>query len=138
MVTRSEDGENVAQIADESDLTRAVLLSGQVAERAGFTAVGKASVMTAVSELTRNIIKYAGRGRLRIRVIRDDRRTGVEAIVEDEGPGISNINEALADHYSTGGTLGLGLPGVKRLMDEFDMWSELGKGTRVTIKKWKK
>ena len=137
MADESQGAEHVAQVREESDLTRAVLLAGQVADRAGFDAVRRASVMTAVSELARNILKYAGRGRVRARVIRGSRGAGVEVVVEDEGPGIPDVAKAMTDHFSTGGTLGLGLPGVRRLMDEFELWSESGKGTRVTARKWK-
>jgi serine/threonine-protein kinase RsbT len=129
--------EHVARVGDEADLAGAVLLVGRIADRAGFDAVRRAAVMTAVSELARNILKYAGSGRVRARVVRGSRGVGVEIVVEDQGPGIHDVARALSDHYSTGGTLGLGLPGVRRLMDVFDLWSEPGKGTRVTVQKWK-
>jgi serine/threonine-protein kinase RsbT len=93
-------------------------------------------IATAVSELANNIIKYAGRGEILVNRIIAESRAGMEVIARDRGPGIEDIQKAMADHYSTGDTLGLGLPGVKRMMDEFELASQPGKGTTVTIRKW--
>ncbi len=128
---------HVLPVRDEGDVKSSLLFVGKLAERIGFNPVGRASVMTAVSELASNILKYAGRGQLRIRGVESRARRGIEIIAEDHGPGIADTQLAMRDHFSESGTLGLGLPGARRLMDDFHLWSEVGKGTRVTIRKWK-
>jgi serine/threonine-protein kinase RsbT len=102
----------------------------------GFDEIVGHMIATAVSELARNIVKYAGRGEILIDRIDTGSRTGIEVTAQDRGPGIVNIQQALADHYSSGNTLGLGLPGVKRMMDEFEITSEPGQRTTVIIRKW--
>jgi serine/threonine-protein kinase RsbT len=103
----------------------------------GLTNYDVARVLTAASELARNILKYAGSGSLRYSRRTEGTREGVEVVVEDKGPGIDDPEIALTDNYSTSGTLGLGLPGVRRLVDEFDLNSEVGVGTTVKITMWK-
>jgi serine/threonine-protein kinase RsbT len=93
-------------------------------------------VATAVSELARNIVKYAEHGSVRVREVRSRGRRGIEVVVEDIGPGIADVDKAMQDAYSTAGTLGLGLPGVKRMMDEFELASMPGEGLRVVARKW--
>ena len=102
----------------------------------GFDDIVSQMIATAVSELANNIIKYAGRGEILLERIIVQNRAGMEVIARDSGPGIEDIQKAMADHYSTGDTLGLGLPGVKRMMDEFELTSKPGKRTTVTIRKW--
>jgi serine/threonine-protein kinase RsbT len=109
--------------------------------RSAATAIGFDEVMcqmiaTAVSELANNIIKYAGQGEILMDRIIAGSRVGLEVIARDRGPGIENVEKAMEDHYSSGNTLGLGLPGVKRMMDEFELASEPGIRTMVTIRKW--
>jgi serine/threonine-protein kinase RsbT len=94
-------------------------------------------VATAISELARNIILYAQRGAIVLKAVEHEARLGILVIAHDEGPGIADIPRAMTGGYSTSGGLGLGLCGVKRLVDEFEIASELGKGTTVTFKKWK-
>ena len=94
------------------------------------------SVATAVSELSRNILKYAGQGEIFFQQRVEGTCTGVLVTARDRGPGIENIEAAMSDHYSSSGTLGLGLPGVKRMMDEFSIESAPGKGTQVSVLKW--
>ena len=96
----------------------------------------QAMIATAVSELAMNIVKYAERGYVTVGVISQMGQLGIEVIAEDQGPGISNRLEALMDNMSTGGSLGLGLPGVRRLMDEFLMDSSEGFGTKIVTRKW--
>ena len=124
------------QVNDESDLTAAVLTAGRWVEEQGTTATMKSKVMTIVSELGRNVLKYAQRGRVSCRVVDIHARNGIEIFVSDEGPGIDDIAAALEDSFSTGGTLGLGLPGVRRMVDDFDIQSSPGEGTRVTARIW--
>src|SRR3954462_5484276 len=91
---------------------------------------------TAISEIARNITAYAVRGEVLIDVIRDGGRRGVRVVAQDDGPGIEDLEKALTDGYTTGGGLGLGLPGARRLVDEFDIQTAPGEGTKVTLVKW--
>ena len=104
----------------------------------GFTVVDQTKIVTAASELARNTVSYGGGGEMVISVVTNDQfKTGIQLVFEDHGPGIADIQLALTDGYTTGGGMGLGLPGSKRLMHEFNLETELGKGTRITITKWK-
>ena len=123
-------------VATESDLTRAILRVGRLANEIGLKDGPKSMVMTAASELGRNILKYAGRGTLGAAPVEKNLRKGIEIIAKDRGPGIPNVDLAMQDEYSSGGTLGLGLPGVQRMMDEFHIDTAVGRGTIVTIRKW--
>ena len=123
-------------IAGEPDLTRALVEARRLATDAGFAAAAASKIATVVSELGRNILKYAGRGDVLFRQVEQGAREGLTIVVRDRGPGIPNLDQALADHYSTSGTLGLGLPGVRRMVDEFDIESEVGRGTKVTVTMW--
>ena len=124
------------QIRTEFDVTRATLESTRFAQDVGFGETPSRMIATAVSELARNILKYAGRGEIRLQRVTGRSGAGVELVASDEGPGIPDTEAAMSDHFSTGSTLGLGLPGVRRLMDEFELDSAPGKGTRVTAVKW--
>ena len=93
-------------------------------------------IATAVSELARNILKYAVSGEIRLRQVDGPSGRGIEIEAVDRGPGIEDPEAAMRDHFSSGGTLGLGLPGVRRMMDEFSLESTPGEGTRVTAVKW--
>jgi serine/threonine-protein kinase RsbT len=97
-----------------------------------------ALVAAAISELARNVLLFAGRGEIVLTLVDQDDRRGIVVTAIDEGPGIPDIARALQDGYSTSGGLGLGLPGVKRVVDEFDITSHVGRGTTVTAKKWKR
>lgn len=108
-----------------------------LAVQLGFSAVDATFLATAISELARNIVSYARKGQITIKAIRDSARNGIMVIASDRGPGISDIQQALRDGFSTSGSLGMGLPGVRRLMDEFAIVSHPDRGTVVTIKKWK-
>lgn len=126
-----------AAIATDVDLIEARRIGRSVAERLGFTPVEQAMVATAISELARNIIKFAGSGDVEVEGRFDAGRPGVTVRATDEGPGIVDVELAMQDGYSTGDGLGLGLPGVRRLMDEIHVDTRLGKGTTVTATKWK-
>jgi len=123
-------------IRNEADARRSVLESTLYSREAGFAETPSQLIATAVSELVRNILKYAGSGEIRLRRVKNLNRRGIEIEVVDQGPGIADCGAAMSDHFSSGGTLGLGLPGVKRLMDEFSLESAPGEGTRVTVRKW--
>ena len=104
----------------------------------GFSLVDQTKVITAASELARNTVTYGGGGEVRIeRLNEGPKRAGVRLTFEDRGPGIANIDLALTDGYTTGTGLGLGLNGARKLSHEFDIWSQPGVGTRVTITRWK-
>jgi serine/threonine-protein kinase RsbT len=104
---------------------------------AGFSLVDQTKIVTAASEVARNTVDYGGGGTLRIEVLRDGRRTGVRLTFIDQGPGIADIEQAMKDGYTTGGGLGLGLSGSKRLSNEFAITSTPGNGTVVTLARWK-
>jgi serine/threonine-protein kinase RsbT len=103
----------------------------------GFTLVEQTKLVTAASELARNMVDYGGGGTLRIEVLDDGRRNGVRLTFVDHGPGIADIQQALRDGFTTGSGMGLGLGGAKRLSNEFDIESRPGDGTRVTITRWR-
>ena len=123
-------------IRTEIDASRTVLESTLYCQQAGFDETPSRMIATAVSELVRNILKYAGTGEIRLRRVKGMGRRGIEIEAVDRGPGIADCESAMRDHFSSGGTLGLGLPGVKRMMDEFSLESTPGEGTRVTVRKW--
>jgi serine/threonine-protein kinase RsbT len=130
--------EQAERIAIESDLD--VVTARQ---RARALAVGldmpttdQTLLATAISEIARNITAYAKRGEVLLDVIHDGGRHGIRVVAVDEGPGIEDVEKALTDGYTTGGGLGLGLPGARRLVDEFDIKTAPGQGTRVTLVKW--
>jgi serine/threonine-protein kinase RsbT len=109
----------------------------EFAMKIGMGAVNQTKIITAASELARNMLKYANGGKVSIEVINSGRLTGLRLTFRDQGPGIADLKQAMKDGYSSGKSLGLGLPGSKRLVNEFDIQSEVGKGTVVTITKWK-
>ena len=103
----------------------------------GFSLVDQTKIVTAASELARNTLTHGGGGTARLEVMSEGARKGLRLTFEDKGPGIPDIELALRDGYTTGGGLGLGLSGSKRLMGEFEVVSRVGEGTRVTVAKWK-
>lgn len=128
---------NRLRISSEADVTRAVVEASRIARRHEFSEDAANKLATSVSELARNIIKYADSGEVLIGSVTDSGRDGIEVVVRDRGPGIQDLKKALEDHYSSGGTLGLGLPGVRRMMDDFEIDTVPGKGTVVTIRIWR-
>ena len=128
--------QQVVSVALESDVTRAVLAARDLAQAAGLSSPQVGAIVTAVSELARNIVKYAGHGQIELRVVTRGSRRGLQAVAVDQGPGIESIELAMRDHFSSSQTLGLGLPGTQRLVDEFEIDSTPGHGTRVVVRKW--
>ena len=124
------------KVRREADTVRAIMESKRMADRLGFDDYHCQKIATAVSELVRNIIKYADWGEVIISPITEAKKTGIEITVQDRGSGIADLDCAMQDDFSSSGTLGLGLPGVKRLMDEFAISSEVNVGTRIVIKQW--
>ena len=123
-------------IMSESDVNLAVIQTSKFVTALDCNETLVQMIMTTVSELAHNIVKYAGIGHIYIRKICRNGSIVVEIVAEDRGPGIKDIDSAWEDHFSTSGTLGMGLPGVKRLMDEFNIESNPDSGTRITVKKW--
>ena len=124
-------------IDSDSDIVIARQQGRIYATEIGFQAGDLTLIATAISELARNIVEFAKHGEIVFHVIQRGSRIGIEIIAQDSGPGITNVTQALQYGYSSKRSLGLGLPGTKRLMDEFDIVSGQGNGTTVTIKKWK-
>ena len=132
-VTRSE----ALELRSASDVVTVRQVVRTWAIEAGFTLVDQTKMVTAASELARNTVDYGGGGVARLELIVDGGRRGVRVAFEDQGPGIPDVQKALTDHYTTGNGLGLGLGGAKRLVNEFDIDSRIGEGTRVVITRWK-
>ncbi len=125
------------RVENESDIVAARQRGRELAASIGFSATEQTLIATAISEIARNIIAYAKRGDVALDIVEQPGRRGVRVVASDEGPGIENLELAMRDGYSTGRSLGMGLPGAKRLMDEFHIASAPGKGTTVTMKKWR-
>ena len=125
-------------IASDVDVVQARQQGRQLAASAGFSTGDQTVIAAAISEIARNILMYARRGEISLGVVTNGDRQGVVVIARDQGPGIRDIARALQDGYSTSGGLGLGLPGAKRLMDELEVASVVGKGTTVTMRKWRR
>jgi serine/threonine-protein kinase RsbT len=123
-------------IHSETDASRAVLEATLFAREAGFDETASRMIATSASELVRNILKYAGSGVLHLRRLRRDGGPGMEIEALDHGPGIVDCDQAMQDHFSSSGTLGMGLPAVRRMMDDFELHSTPGEGTRVVARKW--
>jgi serine/threonine-protein kinase RsbT len=130
------EDERRLQISSEHDILTARQRGRELAADVGFSGSDLTIVATAISEIARNIVEYAGRGEIVFTLVRDGRSRGIVVVARDEGPGIPDVALAMQDGYSTRRSLGLGLPGARRLMDEFDVQSEAGRGTTVTMKKW--
>jgi len=123
-------------ISSGADIVAARQQGRSLALELGFSEVDQIVIATAISEIARNIVEYATEGKIRISSISNSGHRGILIVADDNGPGISDLNQAMQVGYSTGRGLGLGLPGAKRLMDEFEIHSSKGKGTTVTMKKW--
>jgi serine/threonine-protein kinase RsbT len=126
------------RIDDESHIVTVRKTIRDAATRLGFGITDVTRIVTAASELARNIFHYAGIGVMRWRDIEDSSRIGIELTFEDHGPGIADLELAMGEGYSTSGGLGMGLPGSKRLMDEMEIQSQIGRGTTVTVMKWRR
>ena len=137
MMTTTTTNKEVVLVQKEQDV---VPLRNRVKDYAvtvGMSILNQTKVITATSELVRNLLKYGGGGKVVIELVTSGRDQGVRVSFIDKGPGIADLSLAMKDGYSTGKSLGLGLPGTKRLVNEFDIQSEPGNGTTVTITKWK-
>ena len=123
-------------ILSGSDVVRARQVGRSLAASIGFSQTDQALIATAISELARNIVLYARLGEVVVDALRDGSRRGMLVVARDEGPGIQDVERALEAGFSTSGGLGLGLPGVRRLMDDMKVESKRGRGTTITARKW--
>jgi serine/threonine-protein kinase RsbT len=127
----------IIPISSVADIKTAREHGRSIATKLGFSGSDPTIITTAISEIARNIIEHAKRGNIMIQPVKENSKHGIAIIAQDEGPGIPDVTRAMQDGFSTGKGLGLGLPGSKRLMDEFKIISEVGKGTTIHMKKWK-
>lgn len=131
------DAEIRVAINSDQDIVLARQKGRALAAEFGFTASDATLIATAISELARNIVSYARRGQIILKILNITSRQGLSIIATDDGPGIPDLSQAMRDGFSTSGSLGMGLPGVRRLMDDFEITSKPGRGTIVAVKKWK-
>ncbi|HEX4788112.1 MAG TPA: anti-sigma regulatory factor [Actinospica sp.] len=133
-----DDSTEPARLSIESndDVVRARQLVRNIALECRLTLVEQTKLVTAASELARNTLIHGGGGSIRISLVSRGARQGVRAVFEDRGPGIADVDQALTDGWSSGSGLGLGLSGSRRLVDEFEIETEPGRGTKVTVTKW--
>ena len=124
-------------VASDADMVPARAEGRALATRLGFSRTDATLIATAISEVARNIVVHVGRGEIVMMAVREDERRGIVVIARDSGPGIRDVETVMQDGYVSERGLGLGLAGARRLMDEFDVASEWGKGTTVTMKKWR-
>src|ERR1700694_2532982 len=130
--------EALLPINRDGDIVTARQKGRELAARIGFGGSDLTIIATAIHEPARNIIVYAKRGEISLSIVERNGRRGVLVVARDQGPGIPDIERAMRDGFSTGNSLGLGLPGAKRLVDEFEIVSAVGEGTTVTLRKWKR
>jgi serine/threonine-protein kinase RsbT len=130
------DSDEVLQVRTQQDIVNVRHAVRTRAVAAGLRLVDQTKIVTAASELARNTVSYGGGGTARIETLDEGGHRGVRLTFEDHGPGIANLELALTDGYTTGGGMGLGLSGSRRLVNEFDIWSKPGEGTRVTVTRW--
>lgn len=132
------DSERRVPILSEADIVTARQTVREIARNLRFTPGDLTLMATAVSEVARNIVIYANSGEIFVKLLDQEARRGVLMVARDQGPGIADVELAMTDGYSTGRSLGLGLPGARRLVDDFKIESALGKGTTVEMKKWER
>lgn len=130
-------GETVQVVTTDADVVAARQRGRALAGHIGFTIGDQTVIAAAISELARNILLYARHGEIILEPLNQGDRVGIKITARDSGPGIKDVARALTDGFSTSGGLGLGLPGARRLVDEFDITSAPGKGTTIVMRKWK-
>ncbi len=124
-------------ITRDTDILLACQKSRTLASHIGLSGNDQVSVVISVSEIARNMLLYAGQGRITLKPVEQNQKKGLKVVAQDRGPGIADIDLVMQDGYSTGGSLGLGLSGAGRLMDEFEINSQPGEGTTITMTKWR-
>lgn len=138
MTTSTSDGPTVLPLNADSDVVRVRQLVRDVATSARLSLVDQTKLVTAASELARNTLVYGGGGEASVRLLTQGASVGVQVVFSDNGPGIPDVELALTDGWTSGGGLGLGLSGTRRLVDDFDLDTAPGSGTKVTIAKWRR
>ena len=133
----ADESTGALALASEEDIVASRQKVRVLAQQLKFSLVDQTKMITAASELSRNTLVHGGGGRMHWEVLDDGVRRGLRLVFEDEGPGIPDLRLALTDGWTSGGGMGLGLPGSKRLVHEFDLQSAPGQGTRVSITRWK-
>jgi serine/threonine-protein kinase RsbT len=128
--------EILVPVSSDADVVEAREKGRELSARLGFSSIDLTLIVTAISEVARNILLYANEGEILLRLEQQDGQGRIVVVARDEGPGIPDLDMAMRDSYSTGNGLGLGLPGARRLMDEFEISSEVSKGTTVVMAKW--
>lgn len=124
------------QVSSDADVVAAREKGRELSARLGFSSIDLTLIVTAISEVARNILLYAKEGEITLKLDHENGQDLIVVVARDSGPGIPDLDLAMRDSYSTGNGLGLGLPGARRLMDEFEIKSEVSKGTTVVMKKW--
>jgi serine/threonine-protein kinase RsbT len=124
------------RITTDDDIVTARQEGRRLSSTLGFSSTDLTLIATAISEVARNIRLYAEQGDVQLKLVRERDREGIVVVARDKGPGIKDVELAMQDGYSSGGSSGLGLPGARRLMDDFEIRSRPGKGVTVTMKKW--
>ncbi|MGM9485667.1 anti-sigma regulatory factor [Roseateles sp. NT4] len=137
MTTNPTANEGSVPVRSENDVVTSRQFVRKLAQQLGFSLVDQTKMVTAASELSRNVLVYGGGGDMEWKMHKDGLRTGLTLSFVDQGPGIPDVDLAMKDGWTTGGSLGKGLPGSKRLVNEFELVSVVGEGTRVTITRWK-
>src|ERR1700759_4189676 len=135
-MTMSSDNGTTLPITGDEDVVRVRQLVRTVAVAVKLSLVDQTKLVTAASELARNTLVYGGGGPAQVEQVENGRRNGIRIVFADQGPGIVDLDLALTDGYTTGGGLGLGLSGARRLVDEFDIETAVGQGTSITVTKW--
>jgi serine/threonine-protein kinase RsbT len=130
--------EMLLPVAADVDIVSVRQKGRELAAKAGFSEGDQTVIAAAISEIARNILMYAKRGEVSLVLANNDDRIGIIIVARDQGPGIADLPRAMQDGYSTSGGLGLGLPGARRLMDEFEIQAPPGQGTTITMKKWRR
>jgi serine/threonine-protein kinase RsbT len=134
----ADEHESVIPIESDADVVTARQQARAMASELELTSTDQTLLATAISEVARNITTYAARGEVVLSVVQNDKRRGIQVVARDDGPGIENVELALQDGYTSGGGLGLGLPGARRLVDEFAIETARGQGTKVTMVMWER
>ena len=130
--------ETAMPVRSDLDVLKARQFGKELATGLRFTNSERTIIATAISEIARNTVLYAKAGCMSLKVVQQGQRRGIQVIAKDHGPGIADLSLVMQDGYTTSHGLGIGLPGAKRLMDEFDIVSEVGIGTTITMKKWER
>ena len=136
-MTSVEVGIEYCMLQNDHDVAASRQLVRRLAQELGFSLVDQTKLVTATSELARNTVKYGGGGEMRVERVQSEKQTGLRVTFSDQGPGIRDVEQAMVDGFTTGSGLGLGLSGSKRLVNEFEIDSRVGEGTRVTITRWR-